>query len=119
MWTFERAKGKLIAPTGTEFTAYSGHGVGVNNPALESVHDVGPIPSGLWDIGTPFNDAQHGPYAMHLTPHSNTNTFGRDGFLCHGDSITHPGQASLGCVIAAHDVRVMIWTSGDHVLRVI
>src|ERR1035438_5538324 len=34
-----------------------------------------------------------------LTPESGTNTFGREGFLIHGDSVQNPGTASHGCII--------------------
>lgn len=120
MWTFNRSQGKIIAPDGQTYSAYSGHGEGVNNPALESVHNVGPIPGGLWDIGAPQDTVTHGSYVLPLTPHSDTVTYGRSGFLIHGDSLAHAGErtASLGCVIVAHTVRVLVWSSGDHVLRV-
>ena len=109
MWHFNRQLGKLISPTGEEFPAYSGHGVGVDNPLYQQVKDVGPIPAGLWDIGAPHQSA-HGQDTLTLTPHKETNTYGRSGFLCHGDEIEHPGQhlASLGCVITARAVRLQM-----------
>lgn len=119
-WTFNRVQGKLISPSNQEYAAYSGHGAGVNNPALERVHDVGPIPAGWWDIGAP-HDSKHGPFTLTLTPQAGTEVYGRSDFLCHGDEVEHPGQflASLGCVIAARAVRELIWSSGVHVLFVI
>lgn len=99
---------------------YSGHGEGKNNPAMQSVHDVGPIPQGLWKMtALELETAEHGPYVIVLTPSPFTETFGRTGLLCHGDSVEHPGCASLGCVIMPHPVREEMWTSDDHFLKVI
>ena len=110
MWVFNVKAGQLISPSGEHFTAYSGHAEGVNNPTLQNVKDVGPIPSGLWNIGELTDTAHHGPDARPLTPCPGTNTYGRSEFWCHGDEVKHPGQhlASLGCVIAAHNVRVQM-----------
>lgn len=33
-----------------EFTAYSGHGNGLNNPDMEDIVGVGPIPRGEWEV---------------------------------------------------------------------
>ncbi len=60
-----------------------------------------------------------GAYTMRLLPINGTHTFGRDGFMIHGDSIAHPGQASNGCVIERMSIRSQIWGSGDHILRVV
>jgi hypothetical protein len=45
--------------------------------------------------------------------------FGRSEFLCHGDSIEHPGDASEGCIIQLRDVRRQMWESPDHTLEVV
>jgi hypothetical protein len=49
--------------------------------------------------GPPINTAKHGPYVLRLEPASGTDTFGRSGFLMHGDSKKSPGCAFEGCVI--------------------
>jgi hypothetical protein len=56
---------------------------------------------------------------MRLLPREGTNTFGRSGFCFHGDNKEHPGCASEGCPIQAHDVRVKVWESGDRCFYVI
>jgi hypothetical protein len=56
---------------------------------------------------------------MHLTPDLSNAMFGRSEFLCHGDSIEHPGAASEGCIITPRVVRHLLWSSGDHELTVI
>lgn len=122
MWTYSQALGELFGPNGELVaTGYSGHGEGVNNPALQAVHDVGPIPQGRYGINAPREVPGRGPYVLPLMPFATTDTFGRSGFLCHGDSIEHPGAklASHGCVILGRAAREAIWQSGDHELEVI
>jgi hypothetical protein len=101
---------------------------GYNNPSMQGVENVGPIPCGRFRIvGPPFDSPKHGKYVLHLVPDAATRAFilslGRDPdtFLMHGDSIRLPGTASEGCVIQAHDVRVMVWTANavDPYLEVI
>jgi len=129
MWTYEQTTGRLFAPNG-EFVAdgYSGGGTdladvdaiaGKNNPAMQNVHFAGPIPQGLCTVGEPVNSETHGRYALPLTPDVSTNTFGRDHFLMHGDSIPNPGFASDGCIIQPYDARVKLWESGDHQINVV
>jgi hypothetical protein len=97
---------------------YSGHDIGKNNPALQGVHNVGPIPKGTYSInGPPYDTATHGPYVMRLLPMPGTNTLGRSGFLIHGDNAT--GTASEGCIIMSRLVRQKIWESGYRQLIVI
>jgi len=99
---------------------YSGFGPGKNNSAMESVPDVGPIPRGDWQIvGEPFDDPEHGPFCLRLEPTFGTSPLGRDGFLIHGDSIEHPGEASKGCIIQSRAIRQAIWSSGDKFVEVI
>jgi hypothetical protein len=87
---------------------------------MESVHDVGPIPRGNWTIvGPPVNTAEHGPYVLMLQPDADTDTFGRSGFLMHGDSKESPGSASHGCVIMPRAVREQVWKSGDRDFEVV
>lgn len=121
MWTWKQSSGELFKADG-ELVArgYSGHGAGVNNPADQAIHDVGPIPQGLWNISEPRMTTSHGPYVLPLSPKAGTETFGRDGFLIHGDLVAAPGQqqASLGCIILARSEREKIWNSGDHELEV-
>lgn len=122
MWTFIQDSGQLFKDNILVDTGYSGHGEGLNNPAFEQVHDKGPIPVGDWLFeGPPYNDPAHGPYVLRIIPGPNTITYGRTGFLCHGDEKEHPGeyQASLGCMVAPRATRSRIWQSGDPKLEVI
>lgn len=120
MWTYRQRTGQLFNQFGNLIHAgYSGHGEGKNNPALEHVHNVGPIPQGRYSIGFPFDSSSHGPFCLRLAPLPGTDTFGRDGFLMHGDSIQHPGEASEGCIIMPRNVREEVYFSDDKILHVV
>lgn len=119
MWIYEQETGRLLHGDELVGIGYSGKGLGKNNPVVQTEHNVGPIPTGLWEIGEPFDSEDHGPHAMHLTPLEGTTTYGRYGFLLHGDSITHPGEASEGCIIQSRTTRNTVSSSGDKLLKVI
>jgi hypothetical protein len=121
-WRYFQSTGNLFDPAGAiECVGYSGHGEGLNNPAFQNVPCVGPLPQGAYSIGEPFDDPEHGRYCLRLEPLEGTETFGRTGFLCHGDKISAPGQhkASLGCLIADLIARNRMGTSSDRVLEVL
>lgn len=121
MFTFESSTGRLLdAASKVVVVGYSGYHEGKNNPAMQNVHNVGPIPEGIWDIvGEPFDSDMHGPYCLRLQPEGLTETYGRDGFLCHGDSNEHPGEASRGCIILPRWARVQIWAAADRKFKVV
>lgn len=120
MWQYEQISGRLTLNGILLGVGYSGHLEGKNNPAMQDDPGVGPIPQGLWDINPPQDTVRHGPYVMRLDPRVGTETFGRAGFLIHGDSIDHPGQGSEGCIVLSpRDKRSAIWQSGDTTLNVI
>jgi hypothetical protein len=120
MWIYEQKTGALRLNDNIVAKGYSGHGDGKNNPEAESIHNVGPIPRGNWRIsGPPVDTSTHGPFVLHLMALPETETFGRSGFLIHGDSMEHPGAASEGCVILARSVREYVWTSNDRNLKII
>jgi Protein of unknown function (DUF2778) len=119
-WTYAQRTGELQQDGQHVATGYSGAGEGKNNPDMQSVRNVGPIPQGDWTIaGPPVNTADHGPYVLRLIPNDETETFGRSGFLMHGDSKSAPGTASHGCVIMPRVVREQVWDSGDRDLQVV
>lgn len=122
MYTYEQSTGKLYSSIsgGLVGTGYAGSGVGKNNPAMQHLHNVGPLPRGMYTIiGPPRDTPLHGKYVLILIPDEGNEMYGRSGFLCHGDSIKEPGTASEGCMVQAHDTRVMMWEGGDHRLQVV
>jgi hypothetical protein len=119
MWTYNRSNGALSRGGALVATGYSGNGDGLNNPSMSTIHDVGPIPAGKWFISSPFIDPGKGPLVMRLIPADDTQTWGRGGFLIHGDNVEMDHTASEGCIILGHDVRQQIAMSGDDELEVI
>jgi hypothetical protein len=122
MHTYHQSSGAWEDPTGRVLGAgYSGHPPFVNNPSAQAMPDIGPIPQGDYTIGPAFASPTKGPCVMTLTPHADTNTFERSGFLIHGDSVEFPGaeEASLGCIIMARAIREQINASADHQLEVV
>lgn len=120
MWWFSQTTGR-ITKDGSVFlcAAYSGHNEGRNNPKMQSVHNVGPIPVGLYTMQEPVDTPTHGPFVIRLVPDVDNVMFGRDGFLIHGDSVEHPGTASQGCIIAPRYARERLWDTKDHQIRVV
>ena len=98
---------------------YSGHGPGLNNPLRESMHDIGPIPAGLWHI-VRWDDhhGDKGPVVAVLEPIGH-DAYGRTGFLVHGDNSKGDFSASHGCIVASHAIRQAMRESGaTHILVV-
>lgn len=119
-WIYQQSTGNLTHNGNLCDVGYSGAGEGKNNPDMDMVPYVGPIPDGLYDIGpVRIEPGPHGPYVLPLIPDAGTETYGRRGFLIHGDSIHDPGTASEGCVILNRKIREMIVASNDKKLEVI
>jgi hypothetical protein len=120
MWKYYQRTGFLFAPDGKCVAyGYSGHAEGKNNPSMQDVHNIGPIPRGFYEIGEPHDTDTHGPYVLRLTPFPENEMFGRAGFLIHGDSKANPGTASQGCIILPADARHRIWGSEAHIIEVL
>jgi hypothetical protein len=117
-WQYHQKTGQLFYDGQLVDTGYSGRGAGKNNPQLEATANVGPIPSGAYKIGPAFTDGAKGPVVMRLTPVGHT-AHGREGFLIHGDSRSHPGEASEGCIILDRTIRERIAASHDTALEVV
>lgn len=124
MWKWEQSTGRLSRNGAFVSAGYSGAGRGKNNPALQNVVGVGPVPKGRWKIINKYDSKSVGPYT--LTIWSVDNRFddrhdetGRSAFRIHGDSIKAPGTASRGCIILPRSIREKIWLSGDRDLEVV
>jgi hypothetical protein len=98
--------------------AYAGKGDGKNNPGMEDVANTGPLPKGDYSISNPFKHPKTGEYTLRLTPDKANEMYGRDGFLIHGDSTKHPGQASEGCIVTPKPNREAIHDSGLRTIHV-
>jgi hypothetical protein len=118
MWYFYQDTGKLAHNDTTLAQAYSGFGSDKDNPTAQNVPDCGPIPQGLYLIEWPDPNDPHGPYSMRLTPATTNQMWNRLGFWIHGDSTTHPGEASRGCIVCPKPTRAILATCTDRALTV-
>ncbi len=115
-WRYEQSTGRISRDGELLATGYSGTGEGRNNPTMEAVPNVGPIPCGLYRIGAPYQGQHTGPYTLNLDPIGH-DARGRTAFRIHGDDAEH--DASRGCIILSpRSLRAQIWASGDHELVV-
>lgn len=106
---YGQVTGRLELDAALLAICYSGHGEGKNNPAMQSVRDVGPIPVGLWRVAEVID--QHprlGPCVLRLEPCDGTETYGRTALCVHGDDIAHPGCGSDGCICAPRPGREVL-----------
>lgn len=119
---YEQATGRMLVK---EDGGYDTLGVGYsgslskggkNDPAKQCEKRIGPIPRGLYTIGAPGLGPS--PYSLRLTPDPGNDMCGRRGFLIHGDSVSHPGDASDGCIILSRPEREAIVKTGLKLLFV-
>ena len=80
---------------------------GRNNPLIQDVHCIGPLPQGLYRVGTWGTYHPVGQNAAPLTQIGG-NTYGRSGFFIHGPGANDPMNSSEGCICVPHDDRMKI-----------
>jgi hypothetical protein len=129
--TYSQGIGTLSAPDGFLATGYAGADAGKNNPAMQDVKNVGPLPRGKYTItgpecvGTAFpcpdchgaTAHRHGPYVLRLHPVQGNEMFGRAGFLIHGSNAA--GTASEGCICIDRASRQLVISEGYTELEVV
>lgn len=124
-WLWDQSAGELRRDGKLISRGYSGKDRGKNNPALQNMPGIGPIPRGKWRMVRVYDSASVGPYAIALDAvdahpgDDRHDPTGRGAFRIHGDSIRHPGTASKGCIILPRAIREMMWRSGDRDLEVV
>ena len=119
MYTYHQLNDALTRNGTLLLTGYAGHGVGLNNPALENQHDIGPLPRGRYRMTALIDSPHTGLATIILDPEPANQMFGRSGFRIHGDNAANNHTASDGCIIGGHAAdRAQIWKSGDHDLTV-
>ena len=113
--------GKLLCSSG-----YAGRDAGRNNPSMEGIKGIGPLPHGRYTGVRLYEEHPTlGNYAIQLEPDEETRklilSYGRnpDSFFCHGDSVEHPGLASHGCIVQPRDQRQSFWESSDRIFEVV
>lgn len=124
MLIYEIATGKLSeVGHGLLAIGYSGNGKWKNDPTAQKVQGHGPIPEGIYTMQLIDGDYE-GKKApvIRLLPEADNQMFGRSGFLIHGESLSHPGEASNGCIIQpkfARERAAFLASEGDDKLQVI
>lgn len=125
MWRWRQSTGELFKDGKFVTKGYSGKGRGVNNPALQGVASVGPIPVGRWKMVAVRNSENTGPFSIVLhcvdaTPDDDRHdATGRGAFRIHGDNRLGDRSASRGCIILPRIYRERMWNSVDHDLEVV
>lgn len=88
----------------TDTNGYAGNGAGKNNPDMQGIPNVGPLPIGNYGMGPAQNSPNTGPLTIPLTYLNGDEPFppNRDpnSFRIHGDKKGQPpGNASHGCIV--------------------
>lgn len=118
--TFQQSTGLITDEAGEVVAhAWAGHGDGLNNPAMQEIHEVGPLPQGVYEV-RPWEDNHPplGPMVAHLVQIEG-ETFGRDAFYIHGPSSTHYMQESKGCIVVPHVMRQKVHDLAPDFIRVV
>lgn len=108
-WVYHRSTGDIFytnAVVTPVERGYSGYGSLKNDPDMQGVSDLGPIPRDEYEIGA-FLDIHGGTNtnAVPLTPAPGNEMFGGSGFFVHGFNNANPGGASPGCIIMTLPTR--------------
>jgi len=120
-FTYSQSTGRFSRDGVLIGIGYSGHGAGLDNPAMQAVADVGPIPAGDWTIAGARDGGHLGPMVMDLAPVAPFAAFGRSLFRIHGDNPAANHTASDGCIILGPAYRTQIAAAvaaGDNRLTV-
>jgi RHS repeat-associated protein len=105
--TYSQSSGQFTCTKNGQQTinaiGYAGTGPGRNNPDMQQVHDVGPLPRGDYTIGPAYYNQHTGPITHNLTPDPATEMYTRDLMRIHGNNSQN--DASNGCIILPPAVR--------------
>jgi hypothetical protein len=118
IWIYEQESGKLFCRGEHVASGYSGFAEGRNNPAMEHVRFIGPIPRGTYRIGYEEQTGAYGPVALPLTPCEGTMAHGRRMFMIRSDSRHLPGTAPHCPLVLPQDIRMVLAASIDRILEV-
>jgi len=126
MLTYSQTIGIFTMPDGTTYHGHAGKGAGLNNPEMQNVHGVGPLPQGLynletWKDGSAYSaeDARLGPFVCRLDPDPANEMYGRNGFFLHGGDGSNPPTDSEGCIVLFRAAREAIAATGETQLTVV
>ncbi len=108
-WRYVQATGELIDPDGkVAEIGYAGRAAGLNNPAMEAVHEIGPLPQGRYSVYPRINHTRLGSDALPLSPYGSNVMWGRGGFYVHADNAKRDHSASEGCIVMGAATRARL-----------
>jgi len=113
---YHQKTGETYLDGNYEGRGYSGKDEGRDNPDMENVASIGPIPKGKYKIGAPYYSEKCGPICFPLDPIGH-EAHGRTHFRIHGDNKTN--DASEGCIILGRSIRTRIRDDKETELEVI
>lgn len=79
---------------------------GYNNPDAQNLHNIGPLPQGVYNVGAWGHYPKVGDNAAPLTQIEG-ESFGRSGFFIHGPG-ADPANSSEGCIVIPHNERLAV-----------
>ncbi len=98
--------------TVVEADGYAGNGEGRNNPSMQDVPFMGPLPTGVYNMGPTVNSPHTGPVTIVLRHQGGGSNFpptrSPDSFRIHGPNPAHPDTSSKGCIVVPKKVREAI-----------
>lgn len=121
-WTYSQSTGILRRPDGEIIAiGYAGRNDGLNNPALQSTFETGPLPRGFYSMVTYLEKHPRlGLCVILLEPRDNSMMFGRGGFAIHGLDMKDILHSSHGCIVVGDCfVRRSVWMDACKDLEVI
>jgi hypothetical protein len=119
VYRYHQSSGILLHDGQSFAKGWAGQKAGENNPDMQDVHDIGPLPRGLYIIGLAHTHPHLGPVVMNLTPDGYNEMFGRADFRIHGSAAIHPELSSRGCIILRRPFREAIAAGTDKLLEVV
>jgi len=99
---------------------YAGSGEGLNNPAFQSITNVGPLPEGIYITGTATNTLNGRPHdtVIPLNPLKSNEMYNRNLFRMHnGDFVVR--NSSTGCIVMPDKVRKILAKEPGTVVQVV
>lgn len=118
MYIYSQKSGILQHDGNFVGAGWAGQGAGKNNPEMQNVSNIGPLPRGRYLIGAAYTHPKLGPVVMNLAPDPLNEMFGRSDFRIHGASFVNPELSSHGCIVLSKAIRILIDTGSDKLLDV-
>lgn len=120
-FTYFQHSGILLGDNGEQVAiGWAGNHEGKNNPDMQQVRCVGPLPQGTYKVEPWIERHPHlGPFVAPLTQVAG-ETYGRGDFFIHGPSQNQAkyGQESEGCIVIPRSMRLHVRDLGPDFIEV-